>query len=111
MKYKTIKLLFGTSLRYQGRFSHVGFEIASQMEAGEIDFVHLLSRHMRVYMCCNIIFMLESSNSIHSRVVSLEVQQGSRTGTVSLREEIYTKLTLFIPDNSITSKLFFLEIQ
>ena len=50
MKYKTIKLLFGTSLRYQGRFSHVGFEIASQMEAGEIDFVHLLSRHMRVFI-------------------------------------------------------------
>ena len=50
MKHKTIKLLFGTSLRYQGRFSHVGFEIASQMEAGEIDFVHLLSRHMRVFI-------------------------------------------------------------
>jgi hypothetical protein len=50
--------------------------------------------------------------SISSEVVFLEVQEGSPLiDPVLLQEETKTKLTLFILDSSISSKLFFLEVQ
>lgn len=52
MKYGKTKLLFDTSLRYPKQFSHVGLEIAAQMETGKLGFIHLEGRATCVQCLC-----------------------------------------------------------
>ena len=60
MKYGKTKLLFDTSLKYPKQFSHVGIEIAAQMETGKRGFTTWrVAPHACVHVG-NSIFILES---------------------------------------------------